>query len=97
MILYEKMITINEDYESFEVEIDDSDFKNFIDLKYDAEDVINLAKQLDRKVSDSDLDLAYSVIIKNYDSIDDHSSKDLQELKNWIEEEIYKNYEIEDI
>lgn len=97
MILHERIVTLQEDFETFEVDIDDSDLKNFIDLKYDAEDIINLGKQLDKKVGDADLDLAYSVIISNFDDADENSPKDLWDLKKWIEEEVYRNYDIEDI
>ena len=41
MILNERIVTIEEGFETYEVDIEDSDLKNFMDLKYDAEDIIN--------------------------------------------------------
>lgn len=98
MILHERIVTIEEDYEITEVEIDDSDLKNFIDLKYSAEEIIDIAKQLDKSISDSDLDAAYSVILTNFDSTADKDGEnDIDSLKRWIEDEIYQNFDLEDI
>ena len=97
MILLERIVTIEEDYEITEVDIDDSDLKNFMDLKYDAEDIINIAKQLDNKVGDADLDLAYSVILDNFDNATEDGAKDVYALKKWIENEIYDNFDLEDV
>lgn len=96
MILNERIVTIEEGFETYEVDIEDSDLKNFIDLKYDAEDIINIAKQLDKKVGDSDLDLAYSVILSNFDNADT-DAKDITNLKQWIEDEIFDNFDIEEL
>ena len=97
MILNERIVTIEEGFETYEVDIEDSDLKNFMDLKYDAEDIINIAKQLDKKVGDSDLDLAYSVILSNFDDATEEGSKDVYSLKKWIEDEIFQNFDIEDV
>ncbi len=97
MILNERIVTIEEGFETYEVDIEDSDLKNFIDMKYDAEDVINIAKQLDKKVGDSDLDLAYSVILSNFDNATEDGAKDVHALKKWIEDEIFQNFDIEDL
>ena len=97
MILHERIVTIEEDYEITEVEIDDSDLKNFIDLKYSAEEIIDIAKQLDKSISDSDLDAAYSVILTNFDSTADKDGEnDIDSLKRWIEDEIYQNFDLEE-
>ena len=97
MILNERIVTIIEDYETTEVDINDEDLKNFIDLKYDAEDVINIAKQLDKKVGDADLDLAYSVILSNFDNATEEDARDVYNLKKWIEDEIFQNFDLEEL
>ena len=96
MILQERIVTIEEGFETYEVDIDDTDLKHFIDMKYDAEDIINIAKQLDHKVGDADLDLAYSVILTNFDKADT-DAKDIASLKQWIEDEIFQNFDIEEL
>ena len=96
MILHERKVTIEEDYEITEVDVDDADLKNFIDLKYDAEDVINIAKQLDKRVGDTDLDLAYTVILDNFDDATEEGHKDVYDLKKWIEDEIFQNFDLEE-
>lgn len=96
MILNERIVTIEEGFETYEVDIDDSDLKAFIDLKYDTEDIINIAKQLDKKVGDSDLDLAYAVILSNFDRADT-DAKDIEHLKQWINDEIFQNFDIEEL
>lgn len=97
MILHERIVTIEEDYEITEVDIADSDLKNFIDLKYGAEDIINMAKQLDNKVGDADLDLAYSVILTNFDNAIKGQNKDIDDLKQWIEDEIFNNFDLDEV
>lgn len=97
MILQERVVTIEEGFETYEVDIEDSDLKNFIDLKFDAEDIINIGKQLDKRVGDSDLDLAYSVILDNFDDATEDGHKDVYSLKKWIEEEIFQNFDLEDL
>ena len=96
MILNDRIVTIEEGFETYEVDLEDSDLKNFIDMKYDAEDVINIAKQLDKKVGDSDLDLAYSVILSNFDKADT-DAKDIASLKQWINDEIFQNFDLEEL
>lgn len=97
MILHERLVTIEEDYEITEVEMDDSDLINFINLKYNAEDIINIAKQLDKTVDDADLDYAYSVILNNFDNATEDGQKDVYALKKWIEDEIFQNFDLEEI
>ena len=97
MILQERIVTIEEGFETYEVDIEDSDLKNFMDLKYDAEDIINIAKQLDKRVGDADLDLAYSVILDNFDDATEEGHKDIYSLKKWIEEEIFQNFDLEEL
>ncbi len=93
--LNEKLYGIyNEDYKISEIEISDSDIHRFLDLKYDSEEIIDLAQQLNHKIDKSDLDAAYSEIINHFDEISDNNDmKDLVDLKDYLETQIRKNYE----
>lgn len=89
--------TFNEDYESIETEVSDSDIHRYLDLKYDSEEIINLAQQFNPKINDSDLDAAYSEIINHFDEIEnDNEQEDLISLRDYLEKNIEKDYNLED-
>ena len=77
---------ILEDFEVDEIIISDSDIHRYLDMKYDSEEIVILAQQLNKNIQDGDLDAAYAEIIRNFNSIDESSSKDLKELKEYIED-----------
>ncbi len=89
-------ISIDEDYETVEVEVSDSDIHRYLDLKYDSEEIINLAQQFNHNIDNSDLDAAYAEIINHFDEISSNSDfKDLVNLNNYLEDQIYENYQAE--
>ena len=89
-------ISIDEDYETVEVEVSDSDIHRYLDLKYDSEEIINLAQQFNHNIDNSDLDAAYAEIINHFDEISSNSDfKDLINQNNYLEDQIYENYQAE--
>lgn len=91
--LYSMPLLINEDYELDEIEVSDSDIHRYLDLKYDSEEIINLAQQINPNIDKASLDAAYATIINSFDEIDpDRESEDLKELRNYLEDKIYDNY-----
>lgn len=95
--LCEKLYTIiKEDYDTDEVEVSDSDIHRYLDLRYDSEEIINLAQQFNPKIDNADLDAAYSEIINHFDEISSKDgSKDLIDLNSYLEDQINKDYNIE--
>lgn len=95
--LYKSKAHINEDYDlEDEIEVSDSDIHRYLDLKYDSEEIINLAQQFNHKIDKSDLDAAYAEIINHFDEISNDSEfKDLIDLKSYLDDEIQKDYSIE--
>lgn len=88
-------ISINEDYETIEMEISDSDIHRYLDLKYDSEEIINLAQQLNHNIDNSDLDAAYAEIINHFDEVtSDNDHRDLHDLQNYLDNKIYENYQM---
>ena len=89
-------IHIDEDYDTGEVEVSDSDIHRYLDLKYDSEEIINLAQQFNHNINNSDLDAAYAEIINHFDEISSNSDfKDLIDLNNYLEDKINEDYNIE--
>lgn len=87
-------VKINEDYESIEMEISDSDIHRYLDLKYDSEEIINLAQQFNPNIGNADLDAAYSEIINHFDELLDNSEfEDLKELQKYLDGKIRDDYE----
>ena len=87
--------TFNEDYESIETEVSDSDIHRYLDLKYDSEEIINLAQQFNPNIDNADLDAAYSEIINHFDEIEDNEDQeDLLSLKSYLENKIEENYQL---
>lgn len=89
-------INIDEDFETSEIEVSDSDIHRYLDLKYDSEEIINLAQQFNHNIDNSDLDAAYAEIINHFDEISsDDDFKDLVDLNNYLEDKINEDYSIE--
>ena len=89
-------IHIDEDFETSEIEVSDSDIHRYLDLKYDSEEIINLAQQFNHNIDNSDLDAAYAEIINHFDEISSNSDfKDLVDLNNYLEDKINEDYSIE--
>ena len=89
-------INIDEDFETSEIEVSDSDIHRYLDLKYDSEEIINLAQQFNHNINNSDLDAAYAEIINHFDEISSNSDfKDLIDLNNYLEDKINEDYNIE--
>ena len=89
-------IPVKEDYDTAEVEVSDSDIHRYLDLKYDSEEIINLAQQFNDKIDNSDLDAAYAEIINHFDEIPSNSDfKDLVDLNHYLEDKINEDYNIE--
>lgn len=89
-------INIDEDFETSEIEVSDSDIHRYLDLKYDSEEIINLAQQFNHNIDNSDLDAAYAEIINHFDEISSNNDfKDLVDLNNYLEDKINEDYSIE--
>ena len=89
-------IPVSEDFETSEIEVSDSDIHRYLDLKYDSEEIINLAQQFNHNINNSDLDAAYAEIINHFDEISSNSDfKDLIDLNNYLEDKINEDYNIE--
>lgn len=86
-------ISIDEDYEAIETEVSDSDIHRYLDLKYDSEEIINLAQQFNPNIDASDLDAAYAEIINHFDELMDDNQQDLTDLQNYLEDKIYEDYQ----
>ena len=87
--------TFNEDYETVETEISDSDIHRYLDLKYDSEEIINLAQQFNPNIDNGDLDAAYAEIINHFDEIEnDNEQEDLISLRSYLENTIEENYKL---
>lgn len=95
-LLNEKLYKVNEDYDTIEMEVSDSDIHRYLDLKYDSEEIINLAQQFNHKIDNSDLDAAYAEIIKHFDEIDDNNEfEDLIDLNKYLQNQIDKDYNVQ--
>ncbi len=89
-------MNIKEDYEDVKIEVSDSDIHRYLDLKYDSEEIINLAQQFNHNIENSDLDAAYAEIINHFDEItSDNEFEDLKDLNNYLEDKIYEDYQSE--
>lgn len=87
--------SFNEDYDIIETEVSDSDIHRYLDLKYDSEEIINLAQQFNPKIENGDLDAAYAEIINHFDEIENNEEQeDLITLRSYLENTIKENYEI---
>ena len=96
--LYEKLyeIPVNEDYETAEIEVSDSDIHRYLDLKYDSEEIVNLAQQFNPNIDNADLDAAYAEIINHFDEVSSNSDfEDLIDLNDYLEDKINEDYDIE--
>lgn len=78
-----------------EVYVNDNEIKHYIDTYLSAEDVLNYAKQIDAKQfdNDADLDLAYQILIDEFDEHDD--IEDIRDLHEYISDLIQDDYEQE--
>lgn len=78
-----------------EVYVGDNEIKHYIDTYLSAEDVLNYAKQIDAKAfdNDGDLDLAYQILIDEFDEHDD--IEDIRDLHEYISDLIQDDYEEE--
>lgn len=95
-LLNEKLYKVNEDYDTIEMEVSDSDIHRYLDLKYDSEEIINLAQQFNHEIGSSDLDAAYAEIIKHFDEIDDNNEfEDLIDLNKYLQTQIDKDYNVQ--
>ena len=81
-------------YEVEEVAIKDSAIKSYIDLKYDAKQIIEMANQIDTDVKNN-IDEAYDLLIDYYYGMDDdeeHISKELEDFYNYIDKKVQSDY-----
>lgn len=80
-----------------EVEVRDSDIRHYIDTYLSAEDVLDYAKQIAPenfdKENGADIDLAYDILISEFDEHDD--LPDIKDLNEYIQECIQNDYEQE--
>ena len=78
-----------------EVYVNDNEIKHYIDTYLSAEDVLNYAKQIDANAfdNDGDLDLAYEILIDEFDEHDD--IEDIRDLHEYISDLIQNDYEKE--
>lgn len=84
-------------YEVEEVLIDESAIKSYIDVKYDANEIINLARKIDDDIKKNDINTAYDILIDYYvetSSQDDPTfdSEKLEEFYDYIEKRVQKDY-----
>ena len=94
--LNEKLYNIHIDEDYNEVEVSDSDIHRYLDLKYDSEEIINLAQQFNHKIDKSDLEAAYAEIINHFDEISQNSEfKDLVDLNKYLDDKIQEEYNIQ--
>lgn len=80
-----------------EVYVEDSDIRHYIDTYMSAEDVLNYAKQIAPEEftgkDAANLDLAYDILIEEYDEHDD--IEDLKDLNDYIQECAQQDYKKE--
>lgn len=80
-----------------EVYVERSDVKHYIDTFLSAEDVLNYAKQISPEEFTgkyaADLDLAYDILIDEYDEHDD--IEDIRDLNEYIQECAQEDYKKE--
>ncbi len=87
--------------EIVEVYVKDDEIRHYIDTYLSAEDVLNYAKQIDsslfRDESKVDLDMAYDLLVNEFDEHDDIA--DIRDLNEYIQNCIDTDYydEAEDV
>ena len=77
MVLYENLFDVNDD-----------DIKHFIDSKYTAYEIMQLAKHIYPRIAETDMGNAYNILISGYKDYD--NIEEMKELHSYIDDCVEK-------